>query len=368
MAYISQQPHILQNMIDYLENYTNWPDCIPKLTDFSKGSVLYTLLNAIATAIDSNAYAIYMAKQAAFLSTATGSDLDNKAADFGIIRKPAVSAKGIFTFTKLVTDIASVQIPAGSLISTLPDSAGNVITYSVDSDSVLPAGQLSVSVACTCQTSGVSGNISANTKLLISSAVPGIDGVQLISDIRNGVDTETDDQLRVRALNAFASLARGTDAWYKSIALGVPGVQSATVVPQNRGAGTVDIFIVGANNTIPDATLQSAVQAALDTERPVTDDAREQVPTIAIINATFQVHVLAGYDTSSICTAVTNDIKNFINNLGVGAGGLGHIYASKLISVGMGVNGVANITTTFTDMTVAQFQLPQAGTISVAAV
>ena len=365
MAYVSQQSTILQNMITYLQDAANWADGIPKITDFSPGSIIYTLLSAISVAVDTDAYAIYMARQAAYISTAIGSDLDNKAADYGITRKAALASSGSFVFTKLIPSVSSTDIPIGTLISTLPDSNGNVITFATTADATLSAGQTTVTVNATCQILGSTGNLAANTALLVSSAVPGIDGVELLTSITNGVVTETDDSLRARTLAAFASLATGTLAWYQETALSVAGIQSATVVPQNRGPGTVDVFIVGENNTIPSTTLQSQVQAVLNAGRPITDDAKEQTPTALIANATIQIHLLSGYDSTIASNSVQTAVTNYINNLGTGAGSIGYIYASQLISTANSIAGVANATTAFADTAVSQYQLPQAGTITV---
>ncbi|MHB1651676.1 MAG: baseplate J/gp47 family protein [Desulfitobacteriaceae bacterium] len=349
-----------------MQNTANWPSGVPKVTDFTPGSVTYTLLAAIAVGIDTNAYAIYLARQAAYIKTALGTDLDNKAADYGIIRKAAVAANGAFSFTKLTVSAGSITIPAGSLITTVPDATGLVVSFTTDAVATLPPGQTSVNVNVTCQTAGTMGNLAANTTLLIGSAIPGIDGVKITTGLTNGVAVESDDLLRTRALAAFASLARGTLAWYQQTALAVTGIQSATVAPQNRGAGTVDVFIVGTGNTIPSAALQASVQVALDAGRPVTDDAKEQTPTAAPINAS--VHLVApGMDATVVTTAAQTAIQNYINNLGVGAGKIGWVYTAQIINAALGINGVVNATTTFADLQVSIYQLPQAGTITVTA-
>lgn len=363
-TYTSQQQTIYQSMVTYLQNTANWPDGIPKVTDFTPGSVIYTLLNAVATAVDTNGMAIFLAKQAAYISTATGTDLDNKAADYGITRKPAVAASAPFNLTKIVPSTGPTDIPAGSMISTLPDSIGNVVSFTTGVDATLPAGQTSVSATAICQTAGALGNLAANTPLVISSALPGIDGVQLTTNITNGADIESDTSLRTRTLAAFASLARGTVAWYQETALSVAGVQSATVVPQNRGPGTVDVFIVGPNNTIPSTSLQAQVQTAIDAGRPITDDGKEQTPTALIINATIQIHLLAN-DSGATVAAVQTAITNYINALGAGAGQLKLVYGQQLCSIAMQNSNVPNATTTFTDTPVSSYQLPQAGTITV---
>lgn len=365
-GYESQQQAHLQTLIAYLQDKNNWTDGMPKLTDFTPGSVVYTLLSAIATAFDTISMSIYTARQAAYLSTATGTDLDAQATDFGIIRKPAQAAQATFTFTKISKSNADIPIPAGSLVSTFPDPGGNVITFvTTDIDAKLPAGTLEVDVKATCQTAGAAGNITANTRILISSAIPGIDGVLLKANATLGVDLESDDSLRARALGSFAALARGTEAWYQQTALAVPGVYSAKVVPQNRGAGTVDVFITGPNNSVPSLEVQQEVQARLDETRPCTDNVKQQAPAGLMINAAINIKVLAGYNPVTTCTAVQTAVINYISKLGVGAGELGYVYLSAITAVVMSTLGVANATVSFTDTPVDSDQLPQATTNSI---
>ena len=72
MAYASQQQAIFQGMIAYLQNPANWAGGVPLVTDFSHGSVVYTILAAVATGIDTIGQAIWNAQQAAYILTAVG--------------------------------------------------------------------------------------------------------------------------------------------------------------------------------------------------------------------------------------------------------------------------------------------------------
>jgi len=189
-AYNSQQATFQAFLVSYLQNPTNWQNGVPRITDFSPGSVAYTWCAAVAALADMLAYAQWQTNQQALISTATGSGLDAKAADFGITRKQAVAASGIFTFGKNTPAISATDIPAGTLISTFPDANGNVVTFATNADASLPAGQTSVQVLATAQMAGSSGNLAANTPLVLSSAVPGIDTVTLTTDVANGADQE----------------------------------------------------------------------------------------------------------------------------------------------------------------------------------
>lgn len=341
-----------------------------KITDFSSSSVIGIILAAIASSIDELGSAITTAQQQAYLKTAVGTNLDNKANDFGIVRKQATYAKWTFVATKQSASVSAITIPKGSVITTIPTQSQTAITFTVNSDTTLPIGSTTVNVAVTCQQSGTIGNIATGVQLLWASAVPGIDGVQF-NDASTGIsaiDTESDSALRSRALAAFKGLSISTTSWYQSTALSVTGISSASVIPQNRGAGTVDIYVVGANNSIPSSSLISSVQSAIDAGRVITDDAKVFAPSAVIVNVTMDVYATSGYDKNQIATQVQTAITNYINNLGIGAGTNGVIYRSQLQAVALGVTGVSNApspTTPSADITFTSSQLPQVGTITI---
>jgi uncharacterized phage protein gp47/JayE len=352
---------ILQAMVTSLQNAKS------KLTDFTQTSVIYQILSAVASIVDQIYYSITNAQNQAYVKTASGSGLDAKGADLKVPRKQPTNSQWIFTFTKNTVSTQQINIPAGTLITTIPQQGQSPITFATGIASYLPAGSTNVNIPATCSQAGSIGNISTQIPLLVGSPVTGIDGVQLNSLTGGiyGTDTEGDEPYRSRLLNALASKAQGTVAWYQSTATSVTGVQSATVYPLNRGGGTVDIYIVGTNNSIPSSTLIGQVQAAIDAGRIITDDAKVFGPTLYTVNETITIKVDPNYDVAATGTAVQTAITNFINNLSIGGGTVGALYQSKVLAVALGVAGVLNATTTNTDITFTTFQLPQAGTITV---
>jgi uncharacterized phage protein gp47/JayE len=363
--YTSQQAAILASMIAYLQNPSNWPDGVPKLTDFTPGSIIYTLLAATSVGVDALGLAIFMCRNAAYISTATGTDLDNKVADYGLTRKAAVAASGTFAFYKNNAAASNIVIPSGSLISTIPDSSGNVVTFATNTDATLIAGTSSINVNATCQAKEAAGNLAAGTNLLVSSAIPGIDGVTLSVSITNGTDTETDTELSSRGLDAFLALAHGTATSYQQTVLGIAGIESAIVVPQDRGPGTVDIYVGGPHNSIPSSIIVAEAQALITSQKVATDDVAVLTPTIVVVAPTIMVHLAAGYDPIATIAAVQTAEQNYIENLGIGGGILGYVYASQLVAVALAIQGVLNATTTFNDTQILPYQLPQAGVITV---
>lgn len=352
---------VLTAMVTYLQSAGS------RLSDFTATSILGQILSAVASVIDEIYQAITNAQQQAYVTTATDTGLDAKGADYGVTRKQPTPSQWYFTFTKNTVSAQQIPIPAGTVITTIPSPGNDPITFSTNADSFLAAGTLSVQILATCDTPGSIGNIATSTPLLVGSATPGIDGVELDS-LNNGItgtDIETDDAYRARILAALASKAQSTVAWYQQTALGVTGVQLAQVVPQGRGPGTVDIYIVGTGNTLPSSTLLSATQSAIDAGRIITDDAKVLAPTAAPVTRNLTVKVASTYDLTLTQTAVQTAVTNYINSLGIGGGTVGTLYTSQVIGVALAVAGVLNVTSTDADVPFTAFQLPVPGTINV---
>jgi uncharacterized phage protein gp47/JayE len=369
-TYSSQQESLFNIMVNYLQNPSNWQRGVPLVTDFSVGSVAYTLLQAIAAGADQIAYLYFQADNQSSILTATDTALDGIVANWGVTRKPAIAANGTFTFYCNVAANNSISIPKGTVITTIPDDSGNVVQFTTDQTVSLPVGQTSVSVTATCSNPGPgsAGNLAANTQLLVGSSVPGIDGVTLGTNISNGVDAEIDDVLRQRCLNVIQNpQGGGTAADYQAWAIAVSGVSNATVLPLNRGNGTVDIVIT-TNSGLPSSTLISQVQSAINAKKPVDVDALVIGPVAVTIAVTPSVSVLAGYTVSGVTSAVQQAITNYINSVAVG----GTVYNSRMVSAVLAVAGIADCTvsmsvngTVFNNVALTSQQQANAGTITV---
>lgn len=342
-----------------------------KLNDYSSSSVIGVILAAIASAIDELNTAISTAQTAAYLSTATGTDLDNKAADYGIYRKQATAAQRTFVATKQTPAVQQYTIPAGALITTIPSAGQSPVTFTVNSLVYFPVGGTSVNIPVTCTSTGTVGNIATGTQLLWGSAVPGVDGVQFTdaSTGTEGINQETDDELRARALAAFKGLAIGTDAWYIQQALSIEGVTSASVVPGYISPNGVAIYIAGEGNTLPTTAQITALQTLLNNTRPQLDKPYVLSPTILTINAALNITVIAGNDQTTAQTNVENADAAAINALGLGAQkNNGYIYPSQMVTAALAQTGIADagsvtLNSGTSPIAVSASQLPQAGTI-----
>ena len=377
---------ILSSMIGHLRESKS------KLSDFTPTSVTFQIFSAVASVIDQIYFSIESAKKQAYVTTATEKGLDAKGKDLGVPRKEATPARWTFTFSKNQPALQKIEIPKDTVISTIPHPGLEPIVFLTTEDTFLPYGTQEVTVPAVCKKAGSAGNIPVGSQLLIGSSLVGIDRVELRST-DNGLyatDTETDEAYRMRLLGALASKAQGTVAWYEQEAMAVPGVQFARVVPQGRGPGTVDVYIVPSSKDIPLQELIEEVTDRIDAGRIITDDAKVFGPTLSYVNLTVNIQVApeyAGADEEQTVDAeltaelegspqgsvkiedkVRQALEEYINSLGIGGGPYGTFFHARAQAVALSVPGVLNVvpvTPPPEDITFKPQQLPQAGIITV---
>lgn len=114
---------ILTDMIAFVQARTT-------VTDFTVGSVVRTVLEAAALEDDEQYFQMVQLLDIFSYTTAAGTDLDRRLADFNITRLPAKTAFGKVSFTNgnLVSDQAAVDTVSGSTTIQIFDSTGFPVT------------------------------------------------------------------------------------------------------------------------------------------------------------------------------------------------------------------------------------------------
>jgi Baseplate J-like protein len=87
------------------------------LTDFNEGSVAGTLIRAVARELKVVYEQMDQAYRRAFIDVATGSALDSVVALLGIIRNPAIKARGPVTYVRRTATNREVVIPASQRVA-----------------------------------------------------------------------------------------------------------------------------------------------------------------------------------------------------------------------------------------------------------
>jgi uncharacterized phage protein gp47/JayE len=189
-------------------------------------------------------------------------------------RKAATYAVAMITFTS----IGTVVMPAGSLMSGAADSVtGAAIQF--QSQSPVTIGTTATAVSIVATTPGASGLVVGST-LGLDIGIAGINGVGTITAVTDGIEEETDDELRARLLDRIRQPPVGGDAEdYVQWASATPGVNvtRAWCSPLEMGPGTVTVrFMTDTTDAqgnpvvgFPSAANIQTVLNYLDTVRPV---------------------------------------------------------------------------------------------------
>ncbi|WP_338669785.1 baseplate J/gp47 family protein [Pseudodesulfovibrio methanolicus] len=203
-------------------------------------------------------------------------------------RKQATKARGMVRFARVSTS-GNVPIPAGKIVRTETDGAGQVYRYVTTQDAVIQNGMNEVAVEVEAEEYGAAANASAGQITEMVTAISGVDAVANAADwlTSEGADIEPLDKLRERYILRWMGNNGMTKYAYASWALSVTGTVAVKVLDQHpRGQGTVDVIVKGAAG-IPTAALLEDVRQAVATGAkpedvqagpPVNDDWQARGP------------------------------------------------------------------------------------------
>jgi uncharacterized phage protein gp47/JayE len=241
---------IHQQMINVMVSRTS-------LTDVTDSSVFKHLLAAPAREMDEIYFQMGLFPDLFSIDTASGDDLDRRAADIQpglLVRTSATKSTGVVVFTRSGT-VGDVSIPAGTVLKT----PSGVKFITIIDGAITNGNSSSGSVSVLAQDAGTAGNVAALTITLFNSKPAGVDGVSNPSTLIGGLDTETDDAFRARLKAYVASLARCTPQALEFIATGVTAtngqrVAFAHVVEDAVDRGEVYLYLDDGSGTIETST------------------------------------------------------------------------------------------------------------------
>ncbi|SCJ63984.1 Uncharacterized homolog of phage Mu protein gp47 [uncultured Flavonifractor sp.] len=237
------------------------------ITNFNSGGIFYTLLLIVLRIKIEFTELLRSVLNNSFLTHASGTWVDLKAADYGKKRKKAQKTQGLVTLSRTDAQSEAIKIEKGHVFKTEKDINGEELRFFALEAAVLQKGNTSVDVLVEAEKEGSRYNVPEKQ---ISRSLTFINGVDNISNgedwiTREGSDTEDDEGLRTRALRSWSELAaRSIEDTYINAAEAVQGVLFAQADCNHpRGQGTVDVIVTG---TAGEATegLLGEVRGAVD--------------------------------------------------------------------------------------------------------
>ena len=191
------------------------------LSDTNQGSAVLSILGAFADELEGIEYRLKRIRDSFTLRGATGSDLDERVSDLpggSVTRLEASAASGACLKIKRKVDpntgvapVTPLVVPAGSTYSRT-DVPG--IMYVQSADVTIAANQLEYPVGnqpyinVVANVFGSPGNCDSGSINVVKTAPDDIESVTQLIALSSGLDRETDDSLKYRAIAFISGLAR----------------------------------------------------------------------------------------------------------------------------------------------------------------
>jgi uncharacterized phage protein gp47/JayE len=166
---------------------------ITTVTDYTPGSNIRTIFEAVAIFIEYIQFLVEQAYRSFYIDTASAGDLDERVQDFGMARKGTNFSTGIIRLMRDTPATSTFTVSEGSQFATQPDVFGNTITFQLDNNLTFPSGAVQITGAITCLIQGIEGNVASGTITNIVSSIPGVDSVINPFALVDGATAETDE-------------------------------------------------------------------------------------------------------------------------------------------------------------------------------
>lgn len=279
------QKDILKDLIDEYRKRGGLSDV--------EGTFVGDTLSANAVEFEKAYLELALMIESAFATTAWGEYLTMRAAESGVIRKPAVPAIGEVTVT------GTGIVRHGSMFSTkYGEMFRATATVEIDGNGKVPIQAVKP---------GESGNVLEKEIKVIPVSIDGISGVTNEEPTYDGYNEESDDELRERYLEHVRHAGTsGNVQHYLEWARSVPGVGAAQVVPLWKGPGTVKVYVVDARNDKASEKLLKEAQTYIDSVRPIGATVTVTTPEYKEITVSAKVKVINNKTYKQVLTEAIN--------------------------------------------------------------
>ena len=348
------------------------------LTDFSQGSISYTLLRAFMGVLAKGYVNLDEAFLSSFIATAEDLALDAHVNSYGVFRRQGTLSSGNLIATPKVPSTPISQLVSADVTSFVTIDGSQ--RYTANTDLTLGGPFTLVDVSAT-QIGGAfdlpprtplfceDGFISDNWSFVVGT--DGYDGAGIpIGFLRGGSDRELDDELRLRFADFINSLSRSTYRAVRSSILAVPDVTSVVLLEYTPAVGWFTAFIDDGTDA-PPQTLIDAVKTALDDSKACGIAYEVFAMPKVFVDITVQVKIDPNFSSAAIQQAVTDSIQTLLNGYTFGQS----LYLSKIVDACHGTSsgaipGVlkATVFQPTTDQIIGPEEIIRAGLITVSTV
>lgn len=298
--------------------------------DKREGSIVYDTLAPVCMEL-ADAYAkMDILESQLSLLTATGSNLNNRAYEQGMVREQETQAERIGTFKKYQIDEQTGEY--------VKDELGNKILIDMD----IPEGSRFVSPEndsiiyefigkddeneniLRCETYGTVGNEYTGT-ILPLTAIPDLVEAKITGTHIPAQDTESDDELRTRVINKLNSLSFGgnIDAYIEKVS-SIYGVGTCKVFPVWQYNGSVLLSVVDSSYEPITQSFADRIKEEIDPEEssgqgigfaPIGHYVTITTPIKSNVKVQFHLDLEANVTIGNVQEECEQKIKEYFNSV-----------------------------------------------------
>ncbi len=284
-----------------------------KITDFNAGSVISSILEALAREI-----------AALYLKTMANVDVYARSlaySQFNFEKKGGLAASGSVVFSRNAASSSEVAIPAETRVAT-----GSGIEFTTSAEvKILAGARDSASVVVACADVGALGNIRANMVDTIVGTLLGVDTVNNAAAFGGGVDVESEEDYHNRFREYILGLGRSSVPGIRATALAVNGIRSVSVVEHFPPADGFNFTLYAEDGSgyLPN-TLKGLIQTALDGDdsepgaRACGITCRTLAPTVLAVNPSIVIRINWSIPSGLIEDGIRTKLTKYINSLKIG--------------------------------------------------
>ena len=271
--------------------------------DIREGSVSFNLLAPLAEELAKAYITMGDILNMAFIEDTFDEYLDKRVNEFGVYRKDGERATGPIK----VTGSDNAYISNGTIVT-----CGD-LEYIVLNDIVLPNEDVIYVEALEI---GYKYNLPAGSVFELKEPQYGIETLTNEINFENGIDIETDEELRERFKYLIQNpRTSGNVNNYKEWALECDGVGRVKVYPLWNGNGTVKVLIIGNDNLPCSEETINEVKAHIEEERPIGATVTVETPNLLNLTINIEIKLDSAYSLDDTKTQISTVLHEYINNL-----------------------------------------------------
>ena len=271
--------------------------------DTREGSISFNLIAPLVEELAKAYISMGDILNLAFIEDSLDEYLEKRVNEFGVYRKDGEKATGAIR----VSGYDESYIENGSIV------VSNGLEFIVLNDIMLPFEDVIYVEALDI---GYQYNLPAGSVFELKEQKNGINFLVSEEDFKNGVDIETDEELRERFKYLIQNpRTSGNVNNYKEWALACDGVGRVKVYPLWNGNGTVKVLAIGVDNLPCTDEQLEVVRNYIEEKRPIGATVTVDTPEILELNFAINIKLNRDYSGDYAEEEIVNVLNQYVQNI-----------------------------------------------------